>query len=71
MQIAHDRFLVYRDPFHGHPYDPSVLVTNARGSDLDDPAIPRQPDGSITRPPSGGVGCLARADHVNMHSPFT
>eukprot|EP00959_Pyramimonas_sp_CCMP1952_P336552 7047195-Pyramimonas_sp.AAC.1 len=69
VQIANDLFLVHRDPFHGHPYSSTVLVTSVRGYDLGDPTIPRQPDGSITRPPSGGLGCLARADNVNMRSP--
>eukprot|EP00959_Pyramimonas_sp_CCMP1952_P082320 1720003-Pyramimonas_sp.AAC.1 len=54
VQIAHDLFQVHRDPFCGHPYSSTVLVTNVRGFDLDDPAIPRQPDGSIMRPFSGG-----------------
>eukprot|EP00959_Pyramimonas_sp_CCMP1952_P331497 6941769-Pyramimonas_sp.AAC.1 len=69
VQIAHDLFRVTRDPFHGHPYSPTVLVANARGCDLDDPSLPRQLDGSIARPPSGGLGCPALADNVNMHSP--
>eukprot|EP00959_Pyramimonas_sp_CCMP1952_P388185 8134618-Pyramimonas_sp.AAC.1 len=42
-------------PFHGRPYFSTVLVASARGHDLDDPTIYRQPDGSITRPPSGGL----------------
>eukprot|EP00959_Pyramimonas_sp_CCMP1952_P467308 9491366-Pyramimonas_sp.AAC.1 len=63
VQIAHELFQVSRDPFHGHPFYSTVLVTNARGSDLDDPTNPRQPDGSITRPPSGGLGCPACADN--------
>eukprot|EP00959_Pyramimonas_sp_CCMP1952_P235577 4923379-Pyramimonas_sp.AAC.1 len=62
VQIAHDPFQVNRDPFHGRSYPSTALVTNARGFDLGDPTIPRQPDGSITRPPSGGFGCLACAD---------
>eukprot|EP00959_Pyramimonas_sp_CCMP1952_P079187 1655115-Pyramimonas_sp.AAC.1 len=53
VQIAHDLFHVNRDCFHGHPYSSTVLVTNVRGYDLDDPTIPRQPNGSITRPPTG------------------
>eukprot|EP00959_Pyramimonas_sp_CCMP1952_P259310 5421282-Pyramimonas_sp.AAC.1 len=69
VQIAHDLFQVNRDPFHAHPYSFTVLVTNVRGPDFDDPTIPRQPDGSITRPPSGGLGCPACADNVNMRSP--
>eukprot|EP00959_Pyramimonas_sp_CCMP1952_P306565 6415931-Pyramimonas_sp.AAC.1 len=69
VQIAHDLFQVNRDPFHGHPYPSTVLVTNARGYDLNDPTIPRQPDGSITGPPAGGLGCPACADDANMHSP--
>eukprot|EP00959_Pyramimonas_sp_CCMP1952_P180149 3767323-Pyramimonas_sp.AAC.1 len=69
FQIAHDLFQTTRDPFHGFPYSPTVLATNARGCDLDDPSLPRQPDGSMTRPPSGGLGCPACADNVNMHSP--
>eukprot|EP00959_Pyramimonas_sp_CCMP1952_P428109 8966162-Pyramimonas_sp.AAC.1 len=63
VQIAHDLFQVNRDPFHDHHYSSTVLVTNVRGYDLDDPTIPRQPDGSITRPPSGGLGCPACADN--------
>eukprot|EP00959_Pyramimonas_sp_CCMP1952_P208779 4367046-Pyramimonas_sp.AAC.1 len=47
----------------------TLLVTSVRGHDLDDPTIPRHPDGSITRPPSGGLGCPACADHANVHSP--
>eukprot|EP00959_Pyramimonas_sp_CCMP1952_P415028 8695947-Pyramimonas_sp.AAC.1 len=53
VQTARDLFQVNRDPFYGHPYYCTVLVPNARGFDLDDPTIPRQPDGSTTRPPSG------------------
>eukprot|EP00959_Pyramimonas_sp_CCMP1952_P341761 7159301-Pyramimonas_sp.AAC.1 len=53
LQIAHDLFQVDRDPIHGRPYSSAVLVTSVRGYDLDGPTIPRQPDGSITRPPSG------------------
>eukprot|EP00959_Pyramimonas_sp_CCMP1952_P401387 8410594-Pyramimonas_sp.AAC.1 len=30
VQIAHDLPQVTPDPFHGHPYSPTVLVTNAR-----------------------------------------
>eukprot|EP00959_Pyramimonas_sp_CCMP1952_P150620 3152235-Pyramimonas_sp.AAC.1 len=63
VQVAHDLFLVNRDPFHDHPQSSSVLVTNVRGFDLDDPAILRHPDGSIQRPPSGGCGCPACADN--------
>eukprot|EP00959_Pyramimonas_sp_CCMP1952_P054175 1133369-Pyramimonas_sp.AAC.1 len=58
VQIAHDLFQATCDPFHGYPYSSTALVTNARGCGLDDPGLPRQPHGSITRPPSGG---LARA----------
>eukprot|EP00959_Pyramimonas_sp_CCMP1952_P427753 8958353-Pyramimonas_sp.AAC.1 len=58
VQIAHDLFLVNRDPFHGHPYSSSVLVADARGYDLHGPAVPRHPDGSIKRPPSGGLDVL-------------
>eukprot|EP00959_Pyramimonas_sp_CCMP1952_P115843 2422079-Pyramimonas_sp.AAC.1 len=36
------------------------------GYDLDDPTIPRHPDGPITRPPSGGLGCSACAGNANM-----
>eukprot|EP00959_Pyramimonas_sp_CCMP1952_P309529 6477770-Pyramimonas_sp.AAC.1 len=61
VQIARDLFQATRDPFHGCPYSPTVLVTNARGCDLDGPSLPRQPDGSIARPPSGGLGCPACA----------
>eukprot|EP00959_Pyramimonas_sp_CCMP1952_P410851 8610177-Pyramimonas_sp.AAC.1 len=57
VQIARDLFQVNRDPFHGHPHSSTVLVTSVRGYDLDDPTIPRQPDGSITGPPSEGLGC--------------
>eukprot|EP00959_Pyramimonas_sp_CCMP1952_P310495 6498325-Pyramimonas_sp.AAC.2 len=71
VQIAHDLFQVNRDSFHGHPYSSTVLVTNVRGCELDDQTIPRQPDGSITRPPSGGPGCPACTDDVNVLSPFT
>eukprot|EP00959_Pyramimonas_sp_CCMP1952_P014757 312602-Pyramimonas_sp.AAC.1 len=39
------------------------------GCDLGDPSLPRQPDGSIARPPSGGLGCPACADNVNMRTP--
>eukprot|EP00959_Pyramimonas_sp_CCMP1952_P146006 3057280-Pyramimonas_sp.AAC.1 len=53
VQIARDQFQVNRDPFHGYPYSSTVLVTDVREFDLDDPTIHRQPDGSITRPPSG------------------
>eukprot|EP00959_Pyramimonas_sp_CCMP1952_P054482 1139221-Pyramimonas_sp.AAC.1 len=42
---------------------------SVRGYDLGDPSLPRQPDGSIARPPSGGLGCPACADNVNVHSP--
>eukprot|EP00959_Pyramimonas_sp_CCMP1952_P050996 1065192-Pyramimonas_sp.AAC.1 len=69
VQIAHDLYLVNRDPFHGHLYFPSVLVAKARGFDSDGSTIPRHPDGSIKRPPSGGLGCPAYADNVNMHPP--
>eukprot|EP00959_Pyramimonas_sp_CCMP1952_P431574 9038218-Pyramimonas_sp.AAC.1 len=55
VQVAHDLFQVNRDPFHGHTYS-TVLVTNARGFDLDDATPPRQPDGSITRSPLGALG---------------
>eukprot|EP00959_Pyramimonas_sp_CCMP1952_P364169 7625990-Pyramimonas_sp.AAC.1 len=68
VQIAHDLFQVTRDPFHGNPHSSTALVTNAAGRDLDDPSLPRQLDGSITRPPSGGLGCPACADKANMHS---
>eukprot|EP00959_Pyramimonas_sp_CCMP1952_P280011 5854138-Pyramimonas_sp.AAC.1 len=68
VQLEHDLFQENRDPFHGRPYFSTVLVTSVRGYDLDDPTIPRQPDGSITRTPSGGLGCLARAKNVNMRS---
>eukprot|EP00959_Pyramimonas_sp_CCMP1952_P194250 4062183-Pyramimonas_sp.AAC.1 len=68
-QIAHDLFQATRDPVHGYPYSSTVLVTIARGCDLDDPSLPREPDGSIARPPSGGLGCPACAGNVNMHSP--
>eukprot|EP00959_Pyramimonas_sp_CCMP1952_P000301 5985-Pyramimonas_sp.AAC.1 len=68
--IAHALCQVNRDPFHGRPYfSTTVLVTSARGFDLDDPLIPRQPDGPTTRPPAGGLGCSACADNVNMRSP--
>eukprot|EP00959_Pyramimonas_sp_CCMP1952_P025370 532203-Pyramimonas_sp.AAC.1 len=63
VQIAHDLFQLTRDPFHGYPYSSTALVTSAWGFDLDDPNLPRQPDGSITRPPSGELGCPARADN--------
>eukprot|EP00959_Pyramimonas_sp_CCMP1952_P222094 4643186-Pyramimonas_sp.AAC.1 len=69
VQIAHNLFQTTRDPFNGHPYSSSVLVANVGGCDLDDPSLPRQPDGSITRPRPGGLGCPACVDNVNMHSP--
>eukprot|EP00959_Pyramimonas_sp_CCMP1952_P401209 8407020-Pyramimonas_sp.AAC.1 len=69
VQIARDLFQVTRDPFHGCPYSSTVLVTNARGCDLDGPSLPGQPSGSIARPLSGGPGCPACADTVNMRSP--
>eukprot|EP00959_Pyramimonas_sp_CCMP1952_P116915 2443776-Pyramimonas_sp.AAC.1 len=62
-QIVHDLFQVNRDSFHGHPSSSTALVTNTRGLDLDGPTILRQLDGPITRPPSGGLGCLACADN--------
>eukprot|EP00959_Pyramimonas_sp_CCMP1952_P238871 4991701-Pyramimonas_sp.AAC.2 len=43
--IAHDLFLVNRDPFHAHSHLSTVLVANMRGFDLDCPAVPRHPDG--------------------------
>eukprot|EP00959_Pyramimonas_sp_CCMP1952_P294712 6164093-Pyramimonas_sp.AAC.1 len=55
VQIAHDLSQVSRAPFHVRPYSSTALVTRVRGYDLDDPTNPRQPDGSITRPPSGGL----------------
>eukprot|EP00959_Pyramimonas_sp_CCMP1952_P126251 2640460-Pyramimonas_sp.AAC.1 len=69
VHIANDLFPVNRDPVHDHPYSSTVLVANARGYELDRPALSLQPDGSITRPPSGGLGCPASADNVNMRSP--
>eukprot|EP00959_Pyramimonas_sp_CCMP1952_P369524 7740131-Pyramimonas_sp.AAC.2 len=69
VQIAHDLFQVNRVPFHGHPYSPTALVASVRGYGLGDPSLPWQSDGSIARPPSRGLGCPARADHVNAHSP--
>eukprot|EP00959_Pyramimonas_sp_CCMP1952_P050861 1062422-Pyramimonas_sp.AAC.1 len=69
VQIAYDLFQVNRDSFHGHPCSPAAPVTDARGFYLGDPTIPRQPDGSNDRPPSGGLGYLACADNVNMRSP--
>eukprot|EP00959_Pyramimonas_sp_CCMP1952_P038512 806089-Pyramimonas_sp.AAC.1 len=69
VQIARDIFAVSRDPCHDHPHASFVLVTNARGFDLDDLAIFRHPDGRFARPPSGGWGRPARADHVDVHSP--
>eukprot|EP00959_Pyramimonas_sp_CCMP1952_P320134 6699749-Pyramimonas_sp.AAC.1 len=62
LQIAHNLFQTTRDPFQGHPYSSTAVATNARGYDLDDPSLPRRPDGSITRPPPGGLGCPACAD---------
>eukprot|EP00959_Pyramimonas_sp_CCMP1952_P385168 8072408-Pyramimonas_sp.AAC.1 len=59
---------MHRDRFHGRPHSSAVLVTNVRGYALGDPTIPRQPDGSMTRPPSGGFGSPACADNVNMRS---
>eukprot|EP00959_Pyramimonas_sp_CCMP1952_P300381 6282828-Pyramimonas_sp.AAC.1 len=69
VRIARDLFQATRDPFHGCPRSSTVLVTNARGCDLDGPSHPRQPDGSITRPPSGGLDCPACAGNVKVHSP--
>eukprot|EP00959_Pyramimonas_sp_CCMP1952_P219798 4595576-Pyramimonas_sp.AAC.1 len=69
VQIADDLFQTTRGPFHGHPYSSTVLATNVRGCDLDDPSLPRQQYGSIARPQSGGLGRPAFADNVNMHSP--
>eukprot|EP00959_Pyramimonas_sp_CCMP1952_P265571 5552742-Pyramimonas_sp.AAC.1 len=69
VQIAHDLFLVNRDPFHDHPHSSFAFVTNMRGFDLDDPCIPRRPDGSIIRPPSRRWGCPACAGNSDMHSP--
>eukprot|EP00959_Pyramimonas_sp_CCMP1952_P055183 1153553-Pyramimonas_sp.AAC.1 len=63
VQIAHELFQVTRDSCHGRPYSSTELVTNVRGYDLGDPSLPRQPDGSIARPPSGGVGCPACVYH--------
>eukprot|EP00959_Pyramimonas_sp_CCMP1952_P113336 2368924-Pyramimonas_sp.AAC.1 len=54
VPIAHDLFLVNRDPFHDHPHSSSVLVANIRGFGLADPAIPLRPDGSVMGPPSRG-----------------
>eukprot|EP00959_Pyramimonas_sp_CCMP1952_P224601 4696402-Pyramimonas_sp.AAC.1 len=65
----HQHASVSRDPHHSRPYSSTVLVTSVRGYDLDNPTVPRQPDGSIARPPSGGLGCPACADNVNMRSP--
>eukprot|EP00959_Pyramimonas_sp_CCMP1952_P189485 3963642-Pyramimonas_sp.AAC.1 len=61
VQIARDPFQATRDPFYDYPYSSTVLATNARGCDLDGPSPPRQPDGSIGRPPSGGLVCPACA----------
>eukprot|EP00959_Pyramimonas_sp_CCMP1952_P425949 8921967-Pyramimonas_sp.AAC.1 len=36
---------------------------NSAGLDLDGPAIPREGNGSIKRPPSGGLGCPACTDN--------
>eukprot|EP00959_Pyramimonas_sp_CCMP1952_P384814 8064875-Pyramimonas_sp.AAC.1 len=68
VQIARDLFQTARDPFHGYPYSSTALATNVRVYDLGDPSLPRQVDGSITRPPSGGLGCPACADNFNTHS---
>eukprot|EP00959_Pyramimonas_sp_CCMP1952_P390969 8193209-Pyramimonas_sp.AAC.1 len=69
VQIARDPFHVTRDPFYGYPRSATVQVTNVRGCDLDGPSLPRHLNGSMARPPSGGRGCPACADNVNMHSP--
>eukprot|EP00959_Pyramimonas_sp_CCMP1952_P163071 3408936-Pyramimonas_sp.AAC.1 len=69
VQIARDLPQVNRDPLHGHPHSSTVLVTSVRGYDLGDPTILLHPDGSITRPPPGGLGSLACADNVNTRSP--
>eukprot|EP00959_Pyramimonas_sp_CCMP1952_P167904 3508786-Pyramimonas_sp.AAC.1 len=60
VQIAHDLFQRTRDPFYGYPYSSTVLATSAQGCDLNDPRLPRQPDGSIAGPPSGRawLSCL-------------
>eukprot|EP00959_Pyramimonas_sp_CCMP1952_P407887 8548092-Pyramimonas_sp.AAC.1 len=69
VHIAHDLFQATRDLFHGDPYLSIVLASNARGCDSDDPSLPRRLDGSISRPPSGGLVCPACADNFNVHSP--
>eukprot|EP00959_Pyramimonas_sp_CCMP1952_P000207 3966-Pyramimonas_sp.AAC.1 len=69
VQIAHDLFQVNRDLFYGRSYSSTVHVADARGFHLGDPTIPLEPDGSIAGPPSGGTGCLACADTVNMRFP--
>eukprot|EP00959_Pyramimonas_sp_CCMP1952_P221872 4638473-Pyramimonas_sp.AAC.1 len=61
--IARGPFQTTRDPFHGYPYSSTVSATNAWGCDLDDPSLPRQPDGSVAKPPPGGLFCPACADH--------
>eukprot|EP00959_Pyramimonas_sp_CCMP1952_P077301 1615818-Pyramimonas_sp.AAC.1 len=68
-QIPHNMFPVNRDLCHDQPHSSSVLVTNIRGLDLDDPTTRWRPDGSIMGPPSGGCGCPAWAKNVNVHSP--
>eukprot|EP00959_Pyramimonas_sp_CCMP1952_P144713 3029088-Pyramimonas_sp.AAC.1 len=65
VQTARGLSQVNRGPFHGRPYSSTVLVTNVRGYELGDPSPPRQPDGSIARLLSGGLGRPARADNVN------
>eukprot|EP00959_Pyramimonas_sp_CCMP1952_P279384 5841180-Pyramimonas_sp.AAC.1 len=47
----------------------SSPVTSVRGYDLGDPTVRRQPDGPIARPLSGGLGCPACADNVNVRPP--
>eukprot|EP00959_Pyramimonas_sp_CCMP1952_P368155 7711940-Pyramimonas_sp.AAC.1 len=69
VQIARDLVQVTRDPFHGYPYSSTALAASVRGCDLDDPSLPRQPDGSIARPPSGGLGRPACAGNFNVHPP--
>eukprot|EP00959_Pyramimonas_sp_CCMP1952_P310736 6502861-Pyramimonas_sp.AAC.1 len=52
VQIAHGLFQTARGPFS--PCSSTASATNARGYDLGDPSLPRQPDGLIARIPTGG-----------------
>eukprot|EP00959_Pyramimonas_sp_CCMP1952_P379683 7953205-Pyramimonas_sp.AAC.1 len=55
-------------PFADKHYANTFVVSGA-GFDLGDLAIPRGGNGSIARPPSGGLGCNACANNVDMNPP--